>query len=177
MFGHSIGGVIALVAAQREPELVRSVLAYEAPSPGRRGGPRPRPAPAQDPADEAEAFMRRAIGDRFWSRLPARTRDGPPLRRSCAAGRPGVAAGRGALRPGARSRCPCCAAAGADTTWWHLRASRELAEALPDGELTVVAGCEHGVHLSHPAAAAHLVRAAEPSNRAAVASAGHVPDP
>ena len=33
VFGHSIGGVVAVVAAARRPDLVRSVLAYEAPAP------------------------------------------------------------------------------------------------------------------------------------------------
>jgi pimeloyl-ACP methyl ester carboxylesterase len=174
VFGHSIGGVIALVAAERAPDLVPSLLAYESPEPWAPWWPQPKPRPARDPADEAEAFMRRAIGDRFWSRLPARTRE---ARRSEG---PALLADLVSLRGAppydpARITVPVIAAAGAETTWWHLRATRELAEALPAGELAVVPDAEHGVHLAHPAAAAHLVRRAV--DQAAVASAGHVPDP
>src|SRR5215210_7308903 len=33
VIGHSLGGIVALVAAQREPELVRAVGAFESPRP------------------------------------------------------------------------------------------------------------------------------------------------
>ena len=45
-------GVIALIAAERSPGTVRSVLAYEAPSPWTSWWPQPASAPAEDPADE-----------------------------------------------------------------------------------------------------------------------------
>jgi pimeloyl-ACP methyl ester carboxylesterase len=159
VFGHSIGGVIALIAAERRPELVRSVLAYEAPSPWAPWWPQPTTPPPDDPADEAEAFMRRAIGDHFWRRLPARTRadrraEGQALRADIAS-----VQGTAPYDP-ARIEVPVLAAAGSETTWWHQRATRELAEAAPKGEPAVVAGAEHGAHLTHPTATAHLVRRA-----------------
>ena len=158
-FGHSIGGVIALVAAERRPDLIRSVLAYEPPAPWADWWPQARtPVPA-DPADEAEAFMRRAIGDRFWTRLPARTRadrraEGPALRADIASLR------ARAPYDAASLAIPVLAAAGSETSWWHQRAVRELADAAPLGEHAVVTGAEHGAHLSHPTATAHLVRRA-----------------
>ena len=159
VFGHSIGGVIALTAAQREPSLIRSVLAYEAPSPWVDWWPQPRSAPPDDPADEAEAFMRRAIGDHYWSRLPARTRadrraEGRALRADIASLQ------RPAPYEPSELAIPVVAACGSDTTWWHQRATRELAGAAPMGEQQVVAGAEHGAHLTHPTATAHLVRRA-----------------
>ena len=158
--GHSMGGVVALAAAAQAPEAVRSVLAYEAPAPWSEWWPTP-PAPAGEPTPEAEAeaFMRRAIGDRFWERLPARTREdrrleGPALRADLAAlsSHPPFAPADVAV--------PAIVACGSETTWWHRRATEELAAALPDAELAVVAGATHGVHLSHPTAFAHLVRRA-----------------
>jgi len=158
VFGHSYGGVAALVAAVQRPEVVRTVVAYEAPSPWRSWWPAPPAATSEvDPADEAEAFMRRAIGDRYWERLPARTRHD---RRSEG----------GALRADLRSLegpapydattlpVPVLGCWGSETTWWHHRASAELAADAPMGEEVVVAGAHHGVHLSHPTAAADLVR-------------------
>jgi pimeloyl-ACP methyl ester carboxylesterase len=159
VFGHSIGGVIALVAAQERPAVIRSVLAYEAPTPWEPWWPQPRTAPPDDPADEAEAFMRRAIGDHFWARLPARTR--ADRRVEGGALRADIASLQGAppFDPAALA-VPVLSAAGSDTTWWHQRAARELAEAVPAGEHAVIAGAEHGAHLTHPTATAHLVRRA-----------------
>jgi pimeloyl-ACP methyl ester carboxylesterase len=158
VFGHSIGGVIALVAAARRPDRIRSLVAFEAPSPWASWWPTGEP-PASDPADEAEAFMRRAIGDRFWSRLPARTRadrraEGQALRADIAS-----ISGAAPFDP-ADVSVPVVVGRGSDTTWWHERAAGELDAALRASELVVVAGSSHGVHLSHPTAAASLVRRA-----------------
>ncbi|HWJ97056.1 MAG TPA: alpha/beta fold hydrolase [Acidimicrobiales bacterium] len=169
VFGHSIGGVIALVAAQRDPGSIRSVLAYEAPSPWADWWPRPRTVPPDDSADEAEAFMRRAIGGHYWDRLPARTRS--DRRSEGAALRADIASLQGTSPFEASAiEAPVLAACGSDTTWWHQRATRELADAVPGGEHAVVAGAEHAAHLTHPAATAHLVR------RAAARAAGGTPD-
>ena len=164
VFGHSIGGVIALVAAQESPGTVRSVLAYESPTPWVSWWPSgpvsDDPDPADlDPADEAEAFMRRAIGDHFWSRLPARTRadrraEGPALQADLASLRGGAPYDLAGIP------VPVLAASGSDTTWWHQRATRELADGAPNGEHAVIAGAAHAAHLTHPAATAHLVRQA-----------------
>jgi pimeloyl-ACP methyl ester carboxylesterase len=160
LFGHSVGGVIAMAAAARRPDLVTSMLVYEAPLGWAPWWPSPR-APEQGPldaADEAEAFMRRAIGDRYWERLPARTRadrraEGEALRADIASvqQRPFDLAG---------VRTPTVVASGIETTWWHARAARELAAELPDAELVEVAGAQHGAHLTHPTAVAGLIRRA-----------------
>jgi pimeloyl-ACP methyl ester carboxylesterase len=137
---------------------VRSAVAYEAPAPWTDWWPTG-PPPTDDPAEEAEAFMRRAIGDRFWSRLPERTRaarraEGAALQADIAS-----LAGPAPYDPAAVV-VPVVAACGSDTTWWHRRATAELAEALPLGEHVTVNGAQHGVHLSHPTASASLVRRA-----------------
>lgn len=165
VFGHSIGGVIALVAAQREPGLIRSVLAYEAPAPWAPWWPQSTTPPPEDPADEAEAFMRRAIGDHFWSRLPARTR--ADRRAEGAALRADIASLQGVAPYAATElEVPVLSAAGSDTSWWHQRASRELADSVPAGEHAIVAGAQHGAHLTHPTATAHLVQRAVDRSRA-----------
>jgi pimeloyl-ACP methyl ester carboxylesterase len=156
VFGHSIGGVIALAVAQRRPDLVGAVLAYESPTPWAPWWPPRRSTADRDPADEAEDFMRRTIGDRIWERLPARTRadrraEGPALLADLAALHDPAPYDPVAIT------VPVLAAAGAETTWWHRRATAELAEALPLGRHVVVAGAGHAVHLSHPTATAHLI--------------------
>lgn len=169
LFGHSLGGVIALIAASRRPDLVTAVLSYETPTPWTEWWParrRPAPRAAGDPADEAEQFMRRTVGDDIWERLPARTRadrraEGGALRSDLA----GMADGRAPFDPAAIT-VPVISATGDQTTWWHRRAAEELAASLPAGELEVVEGAGHGVHLTHPAATADLVRRVRAAGRA-----------
>ncbi|CAN5676188.1 hypothetical protein BH10ACT1_BH10ACT1_14240 [soil metagenome] len=160
VFGHSVGGVIALVAASRRPDLIRSVLAYEAPTPWAGWWPSRHRDPdgsLDDPADEAERFMRRIVGDRVWERLPARTRaerraEGGALRADLASLDLEQAPVDLAAFP-----VPLLSAAGSASTWWHLRGSEELAAAVPDGTFVAVPEGDHGIHLSQPVRAADLV--------------------
>jgi len=154
VFGHSIGGVIALLAARRRADLVSSVVAYEAPTPWEDWWPQPE-AGAAEPATEAEAFMRRAIGDRYWSRLPARTRE--DRRAEGQALQADIASIQAAPFVAEDIDVPVLVAAGSATTWWHARAARALAARLPEGEYVEVPDAQHGVHLTHPRASAALV--------------------
>lgn len=165
--GHSYGGVVSLGAAVRRPDLVAAVGAYEAPMPwmpwypGDTAGGRALEAALQgSPADAAEAFMRRMIGDDGWERLPGRTQgerraEGPALladmRSLREAGVPfdpadvqvPVVVGHGSLSPE------------------HLRVAAErMAAALPDAELIELPGADHGAHLGQAAGFAGLVRRA-----------------
>ena len=78
VFGHSFGGNVALGLAARRPELVSAVVVYETPLswldswPGNTAGAAA--MAVDDPADAAEAFMRRLVGDAVWERLPRSTR-------------------------------------------------------------------------------------------------------
>lgn len=161
VFGHSVGGVIAVLASLRRPEVVHSLLVYEPPLPWLDWWPRRSGPPVDvDPADEAERFMRQMVGDRIWERLPARTRaerraEGPALLADLAS-----VHGGGARFEPASVQVPLLVAAGSETSWWHARAAEELAAAVPGAELAVLAGADHGAHLSQPAAVAALVRRA-----------------
>lgn len=162
VFGHSMGAIIGLMAAERRPDLVRSVLAYEAPLPWEQWWPKPRKDSTEpvSAADDAERFMRRMVGEAIWNRLPPKTRadrraEGEALRadlESLNQAQP--------LFDVRAVRCPVISAAGSETTWWHLQAAGELANMLPAGESVVVPGASHGVHLSHPSLTADLIRRA-----------------
>ena len=163
--GHSYGGTIAVAAAQRAPERVAGVAAYESPMPWRDWWPRDSAgaravAGASDPADAGEAFMRRMLGDQRWERLPPSTRaarrsEGPTLVAEMAHLRP--------PNPPAHDptevRQPLVAAHGSDGAPHHHRTAAVLAEEAPAGELVVVEGAGHGIHLSHPDRFAELVQA------------------
>ncbi len=158
VFGHSMGGVIGLVSAQRRPDLVRAVLAFEAPTPWMPWWPTPEIRERLDPSDEAERFMRHMVGDDLWGRLPPKARadrraEGPALLADLAS----LHCATAPFDP-ARIVQPVTSAAGGETTWWHRRAADELAAALPRGESATIAGATHGAHLTHPGAVADLVR-------------------
>jgi pimeloyl-ACP methyl ester carboxylesterase len=167
--GHSLGGVLALALAARRPDLVQAVVAYEAPMPwtdwwpsstagslavgGAHGDPR------RDGAAAAERFMRRMIGDDRWEQLPERTRaqrlaEGPALLADLYAVR-----GAPPYDPAALA-LPIVAGHGTRSGPHHQESAVRLAELAPAGELVVVEGADHGVHLTHPAELARLARRA-----------------
>ena len=165
-FGHSLGGVVALGLAARHPELAPAVVAYESPMAwlpwwsSASAGAAALTTPG-DEGDAAERFMRRMVGDARWEELPQRTRD---QRR---AEGPALVAELRSIRPPAPPpyeptalTMPILAAHGSESRPHHRRTARVLAEAAPRGELHVVDGAGHGVHLTHPGAVADLVRRA-----------------
>lgn len=159
VFGHSVGGVVALVAAERRPDLIAAVAVYEPPVPWMPGWPvRRAPDPDQDPADRAERFMRSMVGDRVWDRLPRSTRaarraEGRALDADLAA-----MAQRLAPLDTAGLHLPVICVAGSEGDRWHRRGVEFLAENIPGAELVIVEGAGHGVHLTHPRVTADIVR-------------------
>lgn len=194
LVGHSFGGIVCLALAERRPELVRAVLAYEAPKlwapwwPGssagrgalavaRAGAGATEPVASGDTpgdagaravsnqselgAEAAEWFLRRMIGDAMWERLPATMRaerraEGPTLVAEMASVRPPAPPPFDA----AAIPVPVVAVHGSEARPHHVRATGELARSAPRAELQVIAGADHGAHLSHPVELADLVRRA-----------------
>ena len=66
IFGHSVGGVIALGAAIREPSLCGLVVAYESPLPWILPREHSRPALGEDPREEVEIFFKRMVSHGAW---------------------------------------------------------------------------------------------------------------
>jgi pimeloyl-ACP methyl ester carboxylesterase len=164
LVGHSLGGVIALAAAERQPDMVASVGAFEAPMawqpwwPSGSAGARAREAAAvEGPEAAAEQFMRRIVGDERWDALPPSTQR--QRRREGEALLADLASMRAAAPPydPARLVVPVVAGYGSRSHGRHQRASTELAAAT-DGELVVIDDAPHGAHYSHPQAFADFVR-------------------
>jgi len=163
--GHSMGGVIALTAAERHPELVRAVGCYEAPMPWLEWWPRTSAGGVATSVDDgpeaaAERFMRRIIGDAHWERLPVGTQqqrraEGPALLADLRAVRTREAPYDLALLP-----VPVVAGYGSATAERHRLATLALVEGAPVGELVVVEAAGHNAPVSHPEGFAELVRRA-----------------
>ena len=158
VIGHSLGGVIALGAAQRHPEVVQAVGAYESPMPWVEWWPKrsaggdamtmgegTSPAAA---ADAAERFMRRMIGDERWDALPEGTRrsrraEGPALLAELRSARQ-----QSAYDPSAIT-VPVLTAHGTDSREHHCWAAQELARLTGGDPPFVIEGAGHGAHASH----------------------------
>lgn len=177
LVGHSIGGVIALVAAQGDPSVL-SVAAWEASMAWTSWWPASSAGSAvfastkrnrhigddtaddESAADAAELFMCKMIGDERWSRLPSSTR---AARR--AEGRALIADIATLHRDAppydvAALTQPVLSGYGTVSRPYHQRAARELAATVADGELMVIEGADHGAHLSHPHEFSAFVRRA-----------------
>jgi pimeloyl-ACP methyl ester carboxylesterase len=162
VFGHSYGGNVALALATRHPELVRAVGVYEAPLswldwwPGTTAGANAL-ATRGDPAEAAERFMRRLIGDQRWARLPPRTR---AARRAEGIAMVGELTD---LRQGppwdaSAITVPTLAVHGTDGAPHHTAATRYLGQVLPDCRVVEIPGARHFGPNTHPDAVAAAIR-------------------
>jgi pimeloyl-ACP methyl ester carboxylesterase len=163
--GHSYGATLSMAAAVQRPDLVRSLMVYEPPLPwlpgyadSTRGATSLRGATS--PEDSAERFMRFMIGSSRWERLPSRTKS---ERR---AEGPALVADMDALSTGAVPfavvdvSVPVVAVRGSNAETRHVLAGDHLADELPDVEVVIIEGADHGGHLTHPGEFAGAVRRA-----------------
>ena len=166
--GHSLGGVIALAAAQQRPDAIHAVGAYEAPMPWiewwpkrSAGGDAMTMGEVSTPeaaADAAEQFMRRILGDERWESLPQSTRDarraeGPALLAELGSARAAPAYDPTAIK------VPVVAGHSTGSSDHHRWAAQELARLTGGGAPFVIDGAGHGAHASHHAEFAAFVRA------------------
>jgi pimeloyl-ACP methyl ester carboxylesterase len=165
--GHSLGGVIALAAAQRRPDLVRAVGAFESPMPWvewwptkSAGGEAMMAAAdttAQAAGDAVERFMRRMIGDERWDSLPEKARhdrraEGPALLAELRSTRAEVPYDITAIKVPVVSGC------GTLSSEHHQWSARELARLTGSGAPFVIEGANHGAHVTHHAEFAAFTR-------------------
>ena len=164
--GHSLGGLVALMAAERDPDLVRAVGAYEAPLPWYDWWPnRSRAFVSEDPGEFAQGFFDRVAGAGSWARLTekgriARRADGPALVAELAAIR-----ADGPLVDLEMIRVPTFAGRGSKSLEHHRRAAGIVAETVAGAQLIEIEGAAHGAHLTHPDAFARMVREVASSAR------------
>ncbi|TPW15470.1 MAG: alpha/beta hydrolase fold protein [Acidimicrobiaceae bacterium] len=161
LVGHSYGGNVALAVAARHPQSVSAVAIYETPLswepwwPGSTAGSEA-VAAAGDPADAAERFMRRLIGDERWEALPQRTRDTRKVEGAA------MVAELSDLRRRAPWRAdeivhPVIAGYGTLGSAHHRRGMRHVADSVATARVVELEGCRHDAPLSHPALFAELL--------------------
>ena len=157
--GHSLGGVIALAAAEAAPELIGSVGAFEAPAPwlptwpGRSAGAQALEVESQGPAEVAERFMRRLVGDEVWEGLPRSTQDqrraeGPALIADLRSIRADPPYSTDRL---VRDGTPIVVAHGTESRPHHIAGAEWLHASVERSGLVVIPGASHNAHHTHAA--------------------------
>jgi pimeloyl-ACP methyl ester carboxylesterase len=160
LFGHSFGGNVSLAAASRIGPRVATVTVFESPLswmdwwPGASA----HGFPESDPADSAEAFMRRLIGDERWNRLPERTRLERRAEGRALVGELGTLRLRAPWDPAAIN-VPVLALCGSRGADHHQRSTAYLADVIPDCRSFSVEGARHFGPNTHPDQVADLVKA------------------
>lgn len=152
--GHSYGGNVALATAERHPDLVAAVAIYETPLsweswwPGTTAGANAL-ATQGTPADAAERFMRRLIGDQRWEALPERTRD---TRRREGAAMVGELSDLRQHRPwdAGRLHLPVLAAYGSRGAPHHRQGMEHVAATVAGASLVELEGCSHDAPFREP---------------------------
>lgn len=152
LVGHSYGGNVALATAASHPELVAAVAVYETPLswepwwPGTTAGASAT-ATNGDPADAAERFMRRLLGDQLWESLPARTRE---VRRSEGPAMVGELRDLQANRPWLpeQIRCPLVVSYGSNGAAHHQRGMKFVRDQVSGSTCVVLDGCRHDAPMS-----------------------------
>ena len=157
LFGHSYGGSIALGAVSRGNPFVRARVAYEAPRTWETWWPPP-PDSSIDPADAAEHFVRRMIGEDRWRTLPANSRS--KLR------------GQGVLMVHelntqttqrysiADAQIPLIFAVGDSSGDHAQKAAESFGDEASSGRVVRLQGAKHDAPMSHPEQVADLIKAA-----------------
>ncbi len=159
--GHSYGGNLGLALADRRPDLVAGVVTYESPLsweswwPGDSAGGDAM-AWINDPAEAAEQFMRRLIGNERWEHLSPGTRHARRSEGPAMVGELVDLRARPAWDP-ARITVPVLAVHGGFGLAHHQRAMQELGQRVSDVEVAVIAGARHFGPNTHPNEMADLV--------------------
>jgi len=160
VFGHSLGGVIAIAAALAAPSSIGAVIAYESPMRWLIDDGPDWWHPQADAGDEAEVFFRLITSDASWERLSDREKadrraDGPALVADLTMVRTPIPFSAADL---SSIEVPVVVAVGSVSD--HPRYARSadvIVGAAPIAARRTVDGAAHGAHLSHPDGVAALI--------------------
>lgn len=152
LIGHSYGGNVALAAAERLGNQVLGVSTYETPLAWcdwwPQGSAGAAAVKATEPAQAAETFMIRMIGEKRWSELPQKTKD---ERRQEGRALQGELSDLRQRAPwnGDKISCRVLCGVGTRGSQHHIDGTPRLAN-MVNGEVVVIDNAGHGAPISHP---------------------------
>ncbi|SHE38831.1 Pimeloyl-ACP methyl ester carboxylesterase [Ferrithrix thermotolerans DSM 19514] len=167
VFGHSMGGTLALHYASQIPPDLKGLVTYESPLPSEDWWPiwiakESELEAAIDPkqaADRAERFMISVLGEKRWRRLPRefqqrRRAEGVTLVAEMA-----YLASKDYQIPYENIEVPLFSLVGQDASERHQAAQIHLCEYVRDTRCAQVIGAGHGAHIANPTAIAEILQA------------------
>lgn len=165
VFGHSLGGTIALLLAEQNRSPIKALVTFESPVPwmdfwrksanyGMELEDLAEPKIAQD---HAEQFMIRMIGQDRWDKLPLSTRERRRNEGLILVSEMATATNRMPPLDPSRISIPCIIARGMQAGERYGIAVDYLAAAIPRATQVLVDHTDHGIHLTNPTEAVRLL--------------------
>ena len=166
VFGHSYGGTLALLAAERHIDNLLGIVTFESPLSWWQGWSR-WSAHSMDPNDdidtawaeqEARRFMIAQIGEDTWKRLPSSTKAQRESEGVTMVSEMSSMANLFPVLDPAQIAVPTLVARSENAPERHVKGSIYLAENIPHSRLEIVSNTSHGIHLRRPEKVGDLVR-------------------
>lgn len=164
VFGHSMGGTLALLAAMEKPANLLGILTFETPLPFEPWWPTWPAEPSElirginreESSERAEKFMIKLIGEGRWLALPEKTREQRRLEGfTLISEMSSLAAARDHFDP-RKLDIPLVATVGEHSAERHQSAQLYLLRSSPNVRAMTILDANHGAHLSHSDAVAEL---------------------
>lgn len=166
VFGHSYGGTLALLAAERRIKNLLGIVSFESPLSWFHNWSTWTHA-LTDPSEEidpewsrqqARRFMIFQIGEENWNRLPPATKRQRESEGITMVSEMSSMANLSPVLDPAKIDVPTIIARSEDAAERHLKGAKFLTENIPNSELRIIGNTTHGVHLQQPERVAELTR-------------------
>ncbi|NNN18576.1 MAG: alpha/beta hydrolase [Acidimicrobiaceae bacterium] len=166
VFGHSYGGTLTLLAAERRVENLLGLVAFESPLSWIPGWSTWSTNSA-DPSEaidlewakkQAKGFMISMIGEDSWRRLPPSTKRSREIEGITMLSEMSSMSHLSPVLDPSQIKVPVIIARSEQAPERHVKGSDYLANTIPDSQIRIVSNTDHGVHLKRPETVAELVR-------------------
>ncbi len=153
VIGHSYGGVVSMLAAAQQPELIPVLGVFEPPIPGivlPTDEPGPHPDPPEDPEHLVRWMYRRVVGESAFDRM------GEQARKALVAEAPALKSDLTNVREmdppfdPSTVPVPTLVGYGGQSIPRHIARAEWLAKNLPQGSLMAAPDAAHPCHRTHP---------------------------
>ena len=166
IFGHSYGGTLALLAAERQIDNLLGIISFESPLSWFHNWSTSTDT-LTDPEEEidpewarqqARRFMIFQIGEKNWNRLPPATKRQRESEGITMVSEMTSMANLSPVLDPAKIAVPTIIARSEDAAERHLKGAKFLTDSIPNSELRIIRNTSHGVHLQRPEKVAELTR-------------------
>ncbi len=166
VFGHSYGGTLALLAAERRIDNLLGIVSFESPLSWFQNWSTwnqtlSDPSDAIDPEwarQQARRFMIFQIGEENWNRLPPATKRQRESEGITMVSEMTSMAKLSPVLDPTKIVVPTIIARSEGAAERHLKGAKFLVENIPNSELRIIENTSHGVHLQRPEKVAELTR-------------------